>query len=166
MACLVVNYSSGLSSYSDSGMEGLPMEPQRQARAKSCSNTKLGMAVEERTAAANGSTGEEERKLHSAMPLQTAMKPQALTSAKGQEAGDLQLEVEVESGTQLQLSSTAGTSPIPASKYLPQAWWEGQLAEGIHQTLKKRETMLETINLASPQLHKRFVYRYLIYCTE
>lgn len=39
----------------------------------------------------------------------------------------------------------------------PQAWWEGQLAEGIHRTMRNREKMLDTIKLASPQLQKRFV---------
>ena len=38
---------------------------------------------------------------------------------------------------------------------LPQAWWEGQLAVGIHATLQEREKMLDTIKMVSPQLQKR-----------
>lgn len=41
---------------------------------------------------------------------------------------------------------------------LPEAWWEGQLAESIHRTLQHREKLLDTVKLASPQLHKRQVY--------
>ena len=42
------------------------------------------------------------------------------------------------------------------NKYsLPQPWWEGQLAESIHNTMKKREGILATVQLASPQLCKR-----------
>ena len=37
----------------------------------------------------------------------------------------------------------------------PQPWWESQLAVGIHKTLRKKEKMLDTIKMASPQLHKR-----------
>lgn len=38
---------------------------------------------------------------------------------------------------------------------LPLAWWEGQLAVGIHATLQEREKMLDTIKMVSPQLQKR-----------
>lgn len=41
---------------------------------------------------------------------------------------------------------------------LTRPWWEGQLAEGIHTTLKNREGMLAMIKLASPQLKKRYFF--------
>lgn len=46
------------------------------------------------------------------------------------------------------------TCPDEAPR-LPQAWWEGQLAVGIHATLQEREKMLDTIKMVSPQLQKR-----------
>ena len=43
----------------------------------------------------------------------------------------------------------------PSPPRLPTAWWDGQLAEGIHRTLQEREKLLDTVKLASPQLHNR-----------
>lgn len=39
---------------------------------------------------------------------------------------------------------------------VPEPWWEGELAEAIHRTLRLRESMLNTLKLSSSQLHKRF----------
>lgn len=45
----------------------------------------------------------------------------------------------------------------PSPSRLPTAWWDGQLAEGIHKTLQEREKLLDTVKLASPQLQNRQV---------
>lgn len=129
------------------------LELERQVKCSSPRSKQLGMALEELEPelepAANGSTGEEEPKLFSAVPLalQTAANPLQFMGA----GGHCNWQLEVGSCT------PANQSRAPPRKHLgfPKPWWEGQLAEGIHRTLKNREIMLDTINLASPQLHKR-----------
>lgn len=60
--------------------------------------------------------------------------------------------------------SRASYAESDSNRYLqtmPKPWWESQLAEGIHNTLKSREGMLATIQLSSPQLSKRFSYSFI-----
>ena len=45
----------------------------------------------------------------------------------------------------------------------PEPWWGGELAESIHNTLRGRESMLDTLKLASPQLPKRCVLLLFIF---
>ena len=45
---------------------------------------------------------------------------------------------------------------------VPEPWWDGELAEAIHRTLRLRESMLNTLRLSSSQLHKRF----WLYCVH
>ncbi len=54
-----------------------------------------------------------------------------------------------------QFNSKAQVKPKIKKLLLPRPWWESLLAESIHQTLRKRESMIDTIKLASPQLKER-----------
>ena len=45
--------------------------------------------------------------------------------------------------------------PNPMKVIVPEPWWKGELAEGIHNTLRNREKMMDILKLVSPQLQKR-----------
>lgn len=109
--------------------------------------------------AACGNASEEERK--------SASLPAAAAAANSLEAplpglggpGPAGRHLQQLSGQSPRHPCTTGTASSPHADQpnppSPPPWWEGHLAEEIHRTLKKREALLDSINLASPQLHKR-----------
>lgn len=140
MTCVVANYmhNSRLSSFSD-GANRVAVPP--PAEGTSCCLQK--------GSAGGGSADEEGRK-----SLSTAIAAGFCSSLPREQVAAIPVE-----------AASAGLSSCchelgklkSRTACLPKPWWEGQLAEAIHGTLKKREKMLETLKLASPQLHKRFV---------
>ncbi len=145
MTCAV---ASKLSSFSDGGSvpslaleeckcPAVQQQQQQQQQLKACSARRSNNCVQ--VAAGGGS--EERRKSFSG-----GSSAPALAWGAAQKLPELLCS---------RRSCTAHAHGRPAR--LPEAWWEGQLAEGIHRTLQMREKRLETIKLASPQLHRRQV---------